>query len=229
MTKLESRFGNSLNEFEEFQRITSAIKELRSGTELGFHFHMPSWAIGVERWMEGFQALLLWCRSIEHLSGRPVRYLDLGGGFYPGDLESMDLAEIQASVADMLPRVNEIYFELGRALTQQSEALISRVLDVRKDPKNKKTLEIVVDASIAELPLARNYPHRVFIRSKPNAQNEIRHLRKGSARILGRICMEDDILCNQIELPNEVEIGDLVVFGDAGAYERSMSYEFGRG
>ena len=41
--------------------------------------------------------------------------------------------------------------------------------------------------------------------------------------------MEDDILSKGVELPDSVEVGDLVVFGDAGGYERTMSYDFGRG
>jgi diaminopimelate decarboxylase len=41
--------------------------------------------------------------------------------------------------------------------------------------------------------------------------------------------MEDDILSHGVQLPESVQVGDLVIFGDAGGYERSMSYEFGRG
>jgi diaminopimelate decarboxylase len=41
--------------------------------------------------------------------------------------------------------------------------------------------------------------------------------------------MEDDILCDGLDVPESVEIGDLIIIADAGAYERSMSYDFGRG
>jgi diaminopimelate decarboxylase len=41
--------------------------------------------------------------------------------------------------------------------------------------------------------------------------------------------MEDDILHAGVSIPDTVELGDFIVIGDAGAYERSMSYVFGRG
>jgi diaminopimelate decarboxylase len=41
--------------------------------------------------------------------------------------------------------------------------------------------------------------------------------------------MEHDIVANNVELPTDAQIGDVLVFCDAGAYDRSMSYVFGRG
>jgi diaminopimelate decarboxylase len=41
--------------------------------------------------------------------------------------------------------------------------------------------------------------------------------------------MEDDILADSIGLPADISIGDRLIIADAGAYERSMSYEFGYG
>jgi diaminopimelate decarboxylase len=41
--------------------------------------------------------------------------------------------------------------------------------------------------------------------------------------------MEDDILAGSLELPQDLQEGDFLIFGNAGGYERSMSYGFGRG
>ncbi len=82
-------------------------------------------------------------------------------------------------------------------------------------------------ACIAELPLIHSYSHRIFFRSQ--ASQDFLHLDKGKTKILGRICMESDILSKGLNIPADVQLGDLVIFGDAGAYERSMSYDFGRG
>ena len=224
--KLSSRFGNELGEFENFQRILQCIRKLGDRAELGFHFHMPSWSIGVQSWMHALDALLLWCQSIERLTKKPILHLDLGGGFFPSDLESLEFAKIQAEVRSLLPSVRHLYFEPGRSMTQDGEILVSRVLDVRRDREGRPT-ELVVDACIAELPLAQAYPHRVFFRAEGDAQSL--QLRRGKNRILGRICMEDDILAQHVEVPEGIQIGDQIIFGDAGGYERSMSYDFGRG
>jgi diaminopimelate decarboxylase len=41
--------------------------------------------------------------------------------------------------------------------------------------------------------------------------------------------MEHDIVASNIALPETAQVGDVLVFCDAGAYDRSMSYVFGRG
>jgi diaminopimelate decarboxylase len=41
--------------------------------------------------------------------------------------------------------------------------------------------------------------------------------------------MEDDVLSDGIGVAEDIAIGDRLLFLDAGAYDRSMSYEFGKG
>ncbi len=230
LPKLVSRFGNPIGEFKDFQRLLHAVRRLEGRAPLGFHFHMPSWLIGVPRWMDALKSLLTWCQTMEKLSGVPVQYLDLGGGYFPADLESLDFAGIQKLSREALPHARSLYIEPGRSLTQDSEILASRVLDVRRS-LDREITEIVVDACIAELPLSHAFSHRVFYRSQAAGRisRPLMPLRKGKTRILGRICMEDDILNDGVSLPENVDIGDLIIFGDAGGYERSMSYAFGRG
>ena len=47
--------------------------------------------------------------------------------------------------------------------------------------------------------------------------------------ILGRLCMEADILAESIALPASLQAGDMIVIGDTGAYDSSMTYDFGKG
>ena len=226
LPKLNSRFGIPVDEFDNFKQLLAGISKMKTRNKLGFHFHMPSWLIGVNRWKTAFESILTWCQAVEQLTGVVVRHLDFGGGFYPGDLVSLNLRWVQESINQALPNVEAVYFEPGRSLTQEGEILISRVLSVRKKT-SRHPAEIVVDASVAELPLAQTYPHRLFYRTADAMK--IQNFESGDSRILGRICMESDILASGIDVPENLKIGDLVVFGDAGAYERSMSYEFGRG
>ncbi|MBN9510962.1 MAG: hypothetical protein J0I21_17860, partial [Alphaproteobacteria bacterium] len=73
-------------------------------------------------------------------------------------------------------------------------------------------------------PLSGVYPQRVFRMT----DGALRPIGRGSGRVLGRICMEDDVLFVGLDLPDDIGIGDRLVVCDAGAYERSMSYAFGR-
>jgi diaminopimelate decarboxylase len=227
LPNLTSRFGVSLDKIENFQGLVARVKRVRKKTELGFHFHMPSWAIGMARWKEAFRSFLTWTQVIEQLSSVPVRHLDFGGGFFPSDLEKINFRWLQESVKKSLPQVESLYFEPGRSITQEGEILISRVLDIRKTP-TQKISEIVVDACIAELPLIHSYSHRIFCHRSDSSEGLL-HLDPGETKVLGRICMENDVLSPGLKVPESLKLGDLIVFGDAGAYERSMSYDFGRG
>jgi diaminopimelate decarboxylase len=84
-----------------------------------------------------------------------------------------------------------------------------------------------VDGSIAELPMHFFQPHRILHRDSQTG--ELRPLRRGKTMLMGRLCMEHDIVARGVELPAGARAGDLLVFCDAGAYDRSMSYVFGRG
>lgn len=227
LPQLPSRFGIPVDDYENFQRMLAAVRKLNKRADLGFHFHMPSWNIGVKRWSEALKGIASWCKSVEDLTQTKVRRLDLGGGFFPADLATLNFAWVQATVREMLPNVEAIYFEPGRSLTQEGEIVVSRVLNISKLGNEEVPAEIVVDACIAELPLISSYPHRVYFR--PAESEACFALGKGKTRVLGRICMENDVLSDGISLPSDIKIGDYVIFGDAGAYERTMSYDFGRG
>lgn len=217
---LRSRFGIPVEDPETFQKLIPLVKKIGKRNRFGIHFHMPGWAIGLRRWAEALGSLLSWAQTLEALTHVPIYCLDLGGGLFPDDLERLDFREIQKTVARSLPNAKELFFEPGRALTQEGEMLATRVLDVRKSA-------LVVDACIAELPLSQSRPRSIFIlNSKTQA---LLPLSTGKGQILGRICMEDDIIADGVELPDGVARGDVLILGDAGAYERSMSYVFGRG
>jgi diaminopimelate decarboxylase len=102
--------------------------------------------------------------------------------------------------------------------------LAMRVLETRGE--EGEIAEAVVDGSIAELPMYFFYPHRVMARDHAGRW---RPLRRGKTRLMGRLCMEHDVVASSIELPEGTRPGDVLVFCDAGGYDRSMSYVFGRG
>ena len=83
------------------------------------------------------------------------------------------------------------------------------------------------DSSIAELPMYFFYPHRILHQDARTGQ--MNSVGRGSTYLFGRLCMEHDIVAQNVELPETAEVGDALIFCDAGAYDRSMSYVFGRG
>jgi diaminopimelate decarboxylase len=218
----DSRFGIALDAPDSFERLCAAVAALPKTRAFGIHVHMASSLVGIGHWRDVVESAIVWARMIEAATARPVRALDLGGGYHPEDLPHLPFAEITAFARANLPALREVYVEPGRALTQSTMAILTRVLDVRRSAG--KLDEVVVDACIAELPLAAVNPHRVFRLTEDGAVA----VSRGSVRVLGRICMEDDVISSGLDLPESLAVGDRLVICDAGAYERTMSYEFGR-
>lgn len=223
-----SRFGIPIDSPRAFRELASAVSALPREHSFGIHLHLASSSVGIDQWWAIYDSLLLWAKTLESASGRTVEMLDLGGGWFPDDWHSdllPRLEDITTNAAGALPHLRELMLEPGKALAQSSMALATRVLEVRRSQRDVE--EVIVDSSIADIPEVFNYPHRMLFRHS-NGQRW-QPLTRGRSRVLGRLCMEYDVLATHVELPQSIQPGDLVVVCDVGAYDRSTSYVFGRG
>lgn len=226
-----SRFGIPLHKPELFEALIDAIKTLPRSCAFGVHFHMASSNIGVSNWKHLFNSMLRWCSSIEALSGRMIEVLDMGGGWAPDDWQDSAagrFAQAVKAVQEKLPNVRRIISEPGKAVAQPSMALAMRILEIGDNGGDEKAdVEAVVDGSIAELPMYFVHPHRILHQSEGGG--EWKTVGRGKTHLMGRLCMEHDIVATGVALPEGAKAGDLLVFCDAGAYDKSMSYVFGHG
>lgn len=223
-----SRFGISVSDYQNFEQLAFLLRNLPPEYSLGVHFHSASSTIGTDNWWHLYESMLRWSKAIEATSGKNIQCLDVGGGWFPDDWASELDPKIEGAISkasQALPELHVFMLEPGKALVQPSMALAVRVLEVRRFKDQIK--EIVVDGSIAELPEAPFWPHRMLCLNSTGQEWE--PLRRGNAQIIGRLCMEGDILAEDIHIPEHVQTGDMLIFCDAGAYDRSMSYEFGQG
>ncbi|HEX8482170.1 MAG TPA: ATP-grasp domain-containing protein [Allosphingosinicella sp.] len=223
-----SRFGIPLDSPETFGKLIDAVGRLPQDTAFGIHFHMASSNIGVAQWWHLFESMLKWCRSIEALSGRRIEVLDMGGGWFPDDWHSDDESKFERAVQTVraiLPGVRQVVSEPGKAMAQPSMALAMRILEIQEHEDNM--VEAVVDGSIAELPMYAFQPHRIL--RQCGTTGALQPLGRGKTHLMGRLCMEHDIVASNVSLPEGTKAGDMLIFCDAGGYDRSMSYVFGRG
>ncbi|MDQ4070259.1 MAG: hypothetical protein M3203_12435 [Actinomycetota bacterium] len=220
-----SRFGVPTTPWEAFVDLAAAIRQLPSEVDVGVHFHAAQSFIGVERWWASFEAVLRSAVALEDACGRAVACFDVGGGWYPDEWDETllpRLEEVAQRVTQTLPECRELVIEPGKALVQPVVGVLTTVLDVRTDGSS---VDVVVDAAIAELPDAGSHPHRVF-RQGPNGWFPVG---PGHDRVLGRSCMEHDVLSATVSVPGDVTFGETWAIADAGAYDQSMSYKFARG
>jgi diaminopimelate decarboxylase len=225
---ITSRFGIPLDSPTTFGKLVAAVGRLPTDSAFAVHFHMASSHVGVAQWWHLFESMLKWCRSIQRLTGRTIEMLDIGGGWYPDDWhsdETTKFAKAVELVRAMLPEVRQIASEPGKAMAQPSMALAMRILEIQHHEEDH--VEAVVDASIAELPLHFWQPHRMV--RKCGTTGELQPIGRGKTHLMGRLCMEHDIIATNVQLPEGTRAGDLLIFCDAGGYDRSMSYVFGRG
>jgi diaminopimelate decarboxylase len=102
-------------------------------------------------------------------------------------------------------------------------ALVTMIVEVRQPSGGRR--DIVVNAGISDLPLARSHPHRVLVLDGRGWEP----VPGGRDRVLGRICMEHDVLAEAVGLPEGVRPGQRLAFLEAGGYDASMAYGFGTG
>lgn len=155
-------------------------------------------------------------------------YVNIGGGVgvdysHSGDLFNYEffgtqVSTMATSLSDRLGRKIALFFEPGRSMVAQSGIFLTRVTDVKELAGERF---VAVDASIALFPRPFHHPdspHQVrVVGSEPN-------IGVSPSIIVGRTTFSRDILA-RCSLPN-VNVGDLLVFDDAGAYCRSMSSRF---
>lgn len=225
---IHSRFGIAVDTPDTFETLIETIKRIPKQCKFAVHFHMASSNVGVGNWWHLFESILRWCGSIEALSGRMIEMMDVGGGWFPEDLQKDAGDKFRRAIdliPEFLPNVRQIFSEPGKALAQPSMAVAMQILEIRGSAAGAP--EVVVDGSIAELPMYFFYPHRILCQDAKDGG--WKSLNRGKTQLLGRLCMEHDIVASNVELPATAAVGDILVFCDAGAYDRSMSYVFGRG
>jgi diaminopimelate decarboxylase len=223
-----SRFGIPVDTPKALEALVAAVELLPEDCAFGVHFHMASSNVGIEQWWHLYESMLRWARSIETLSGREIEHLDVGGGWFPDDWQAdadERFARAVKRAPDFLRHVKQIISEPGKAIAQPSMALAMRLLEFEESEDEIK--EAVVDGSIAELPMHFFQPHRILWKNGQTGEWQI--LKRGKTQLLGRLCMEHDIVARDVALPEGARVGDLLIFCDTGAYDRSMSYVFGRG
>jgi diaminopimelate decarboxylase len=218
-----SRFGVDLSDSGRMDRLCAHLHGLPADIRVGLHLHAPASTLGHDRWWASLQRVLSWARTIQNRTGRPVECLDLGGGWHPDDWLDVfvpGLHDRRGAIRDALPDLNTLLLEPGKALSQPLGVVVSRVLDARPSRS-----EVILDASLAELSNIDYHPHRLLAHTEERGWHR---LPRGAGRLLGRLCMEADVLGRRRRV-DHLSPGDIVVVCDAGAYDASMTYPFGQG
>ena len=184
---------------------------------VGVHSHIGSQITSVDPLIRAARAAVDLAMTLR-AQGVPLRHVDFGGGIgisYDGT-PTVDPAAYVHSLVDLIrPTGLTALLEPGRALVGPAGSLLSRVVDVKHFAGARQF--VVLDAGMTEL--MRPALYGAFHRIEPVAP------RAGPpiiADIVGPVCESTDTFARDRELP-PVEVGDLLVIRDVGAYGAAMA------
>jgi diaminopimelate decarboxylase len=182
----------------------------------GVHMHIGSQITTLDPLQRGAAAAVDLALALK-AEGIPIRHIDLGGGLgisYDGT-PAIDPSEYGSALVAVVRRSGmTALIEPGRVLVGPAGVLLTRVVDVKQFPEARRF--VVLDAGMTELmrPALYGAFHRIEA-VEPRAGEPI------VADIVGPICESTDTFARDRALP-PVEVGDLMVVRDVGAYGAAM-------
>jgi diaminopimelate decarboxylase len=195
----------------------------------GISIHIGSQILSLKPYEQAFRILSNLCDEVEAHLGRPLDYIDLGGGigvpYRPGE-ESLSLSEYAALVKKYFHssvkggrKMKKILLEPGRSLMANAGVLISEVV-YSKVRENHRTL--ILDSGMNDLmrPALYDAYHGIV------ALHQSRDVKMAKWDVVGGICETSDYFARDRPLQVEGLPGERVAILSAGAYGFSMSNNY---
>jgi ornithine decarboxylase len=211
---------------ETVKDLLLLVKRLELKT-YGISFHVGSQATNENRWSN---AITILRPVIEDLAkeGVSLEMLDIGGGFpvaYYNHQNVPHLTDIVAHIRNslhMLPYIPKIIMEPGRGIVASSTVLVASVIS--RTVRGGKVW-LCLDAGIynalyeamVHQGLTQYNVHPFVVQNSDDMMH---------ATLAGPTGDSLDIIAREIELPSYIDVGDKLIFENAGAYTVTMSSPF---
>lgn len=211
------RFGFSY----EGGELGAAINELRSaeGVEIvGLHMHVTT----LSRSQKVYRTLAQFAARIIEEFSLDLEYLDIGGGYYGGGPRNVGAYEeyvktIREAVGEALvPEDTELIVEPGGAVVCTPGYYAGRVVDVKDVVDERYVVTELSRINIDHEMKKTAYAHEMLSRNSKTHTRQI---------VCGYTCMDSDRLFTAEDEP-ELQVGDMVVIRNAGAYSMSFTPGF---
>jgi len=205
------------------------IKKLRSAGVLleSVHFHLRSNVSVATSYKLAIEAVARVCKD----SNFCPTYLDCGGGLPVPGIRALDhkadsqkfslleLSHILSDIPTLIPSVREVWLENGRFLTARSAVLVTRVLDIKERSDSRY---LICDGGRTNHALVSDWEtHDVFTIPYKVGSTCL-------TTVCGPTCMAYDRLIRK-NLPKDINVGDYVIWMDAGAYHIPWETRFSHG
>ena len=226
-----SRFGFNLENGQAWAAIRRILKSkfLRVG---GIHCHIGTFILDAQAYARAARKLSEFIKNVESLSGEPIRFLDLGGGFaslshlkgvyQPPEVAVPSVEDYAAAIGKELKWLASrkpaptLFMELGRHLVDEAGFLITQVVGDKLLPDGRRSY--VLDAGVNLLYTSTWYKFKVEL------DREVKGLMSPSV-LNGPLCMNIDTVDDAILLPRLKRHQNLI-FSPVGAYNVTQWMQF---
>jgi diaminopimelate decarboxylase len=212
-----NKFGVPIDEAPALFREMASRRGLHP---VGAHVHIGSQITTLDPLSKAAEAVVALARDLRS-EGVELQHLDMGGGLgisYDGS-PVVDPADYVRALVTATGGSNlKVAIEPGRVLVGPAGVLLSSVVDVKQFPGAKRF--IVLDAGMTELmrPALYNAYHRI----EPLVRREGADV---PVDIVGPICESTDAYARDRLFP-PVDVGDIVMVRDVGAYGAVMGHTY---
>lgn len=222
----QTRFGIDLGDSQTVVALCGQLEHVPACRELGVHFHYAQSSLGTKAWVAAATAAVRQMSLALQGTFRRVVHFDLGGGWRAGDPKGLceGLAEVCNEAMACFGDLRSFQLELGKMLVEDCGFVACRVLGRRGEGRHAS---LIVSAALSDVPDAVSFIHKVVWRKA--AGGPWREFGGGHGCILGRLCMESDVIRRGVAVPDEICEDDIIVICDTGAYDTSMAFPFGAG
>ncbi|HXH65433.1 MAG TPA: alanine racemase [Mariprofundaceae bacterium] len=216
------------------EKLEEALPQILALPHLNFrglHVYAASGVLNVADLLENCRLVFGMTRRIEAaFPGVRCDIIDFGGGFGVDYLESghdFDPAAYAGGLAAMIAEYGfagrHFVLELGRYLAADSGWFCTEILDI-KDSRGKTQVVCAGGINHFRRPaaLAINHPLAIVPMQRPPLFDGQESVHKDQVYFGGPLCTGADKLANDVYVEH-AEIGDIAVFGLAGAYGLTMS------
>jgi len=216
---------------EQLDSVLPQILALDHLNFRGLHVYAASGVLNVDDLLKNCQLVFGMAQRIERDYANAVcDTIDFGGGFGVDYLETGHDFDPQAYVDGLRALIAQygfggrtFFLELGRYLAADSGWFCSEILDI-KESRGKKQVICAGGINHFRRPaaLAINHPLAVVRMHREKLFDDQLSVRHESVYFGGPLCTGADKLANDVAV-EAADVGDIAVFGLAGAYGLSMS------
>ena len=227
----DTQFGITEDDLEE------AFVLIKNGTKLlnftGLHMHLGSQFIEAEKIASNFKFILEKAYEITSRYKIELRKINFGGGWgidIFGNKPPLDLPLIKKSLSELFTDLKyrthfkgtQFIVEPGRFLVAECGIYAAKIL-YRKRGYNKEFL--IIDGGMHQNYLAAGGIGQVIRRNLGVDMIPENHHSHSVAQytVVGALCIPDDVLGLELELPSDLREGDILLFCNCGAYGYSAS------